>query len=204
MIHTTNVTYIDVPTPRLIIIIICVSAGPGGSYHFFAGRDASRAFVTGKFKDDLNDDVRGLSPENMRGLIEWRTFYRNHASYRYVGKVVGNFYSSKGHASPLLGIVEMSGSEVIKKQEEERKNPSKSEVPCAFRWHKDTGGFVSCDPEGGTYPRRVMTRQGDDSVIERCLCLPQNEINATVVLYDGCAADSHTCQSKKRITSSEL
>ncbi|MCJ1310337.1 hypothetical protein MMC25_004001 [Agyrium rufum] len=34
--------------------------GPGGSYHFFAGRDASRAFVTGCFQTDLTPDMRGV------------------------------------------------------------------------------------------------------------------------------------------------
>jgi hypothetical protein len=34
--------------------------GPGGSYNFFAGRDATRAFVTGCFKDDLTADIRGV------------------------------------------------------------------------------------------------------------------------------------------------
>lgn len=34
--------------------------GPGGSYNFFAGRDATRAFVTGCFKEDLTSDMRGL------------------------------------------------------------------------------------------------------------------------------------------------
>lgn len=34
--------------------------GPGGSYSFFAGRDASRAYVTGCFADDLTPDIRGI------------------------------------------------------------------------------------------------------------------------------------------------
>lgn len=33
--------------------------GPGGSYSFFAGRDATRAFVTGCFDTDLTPDLRG-------------------------------------------------------------------------------------------------------------------------------------------------
>lgn len=34
--------------------------GPGGSYHFFSGRDATRAFVTGCFQEDLTPDLRGV------------------------------------------------------------------------------------------------------------------------------------------------
>ncbi|GIJ83394.1 hypothetical protein Asppvi_002214 [Aspergillus pseudoviridinutans] len=34
--------------------------GPGGGYNFFAGRDATRAFVTGCFQDDLTHDLTGV------------------------------------------------------------------------------------------------------------------------------------------------
>jgi hypothetical protein len=33
--------------------------GPGGGYAFFSGRDATRAFVTGCFVEDLTPDLRG-------------------------------------------------------------------------------------------------------------------------------------------------
>lgn len=34
--------------------------GPGGSYNFFTGRDATRAFVTGCFQEDLTHDLAGV------------------------------------------------------------------------------------------------------------------------------------------------
>ncbi|CAP97195.1 Pc21g22980 [Penicillium rubens Wisconsin 54-1255] len=48
-----NGTIFDVSANRMIY-------GPGGSYNFFAGRDATRAFVTGCFKEDLTNDLRGV------------------------------------------------------------------------------------------------------------------------------------------------
>lgn len=34
--------------------------GPGGSYHYFAGCDAARAYVTGCFAEDRTPDMRGV------------------------------------------------------------------------------------------------------------------------------------------------
>ena len=55
--------------------------GPNGGYGFFAGRDASRAFVTGDFEEEgLIDDVSGLSSSDYLGLDEWIDLY--HRDYR--------------------------------------------------------------------------------------------------------------------------
>jgi hypothetical protein len=62
--------------------------GKDGGYHFFSGKDASRAYITGCFKDDLTHDLRGLKPEEIKGLETWVTFYKNHMDYFLVGKVL--------------------------------------------------------------------------------------------------------------------
>jgi len=48
-----NGTIFDVSTGRKFY-------GPGGSYHFFAGADATRAFVTACFDEDISPDIRGV------------------------------------------------------------------------------------------------------------------------------------------------
>lgn len=48
-----NGTIFDVSANRMMY-------GPGGSYNFFTGRDATRAFVTGCFQDDLTHDLAGV------------------------------------------------------------------------------------------------------------------------------------------------
>jgi hypothetical protein len=41
--------------------------GPGGSYSFFSGKDATRGFTTGCFeKEHLTHDLRGLTAEELK------------------------------------------------------------------------------------------------------------------------------------------
>ena len=56
---------------------MCLPAtGPGGGYAAFAGRDATRAFVSGQFEGaGLTDDVSGLSDADLKALVGWRDFY---------------------------------------------------------------------------------------------------------------------------------
>lgn len=93
--------------------------GPGGSYEVFAGRDATRAFVTGCFLEDRTGDLRGAEeiyipiddPEEeitsaqrkmraerdrrkakqkvQKEIEKWETFYKHHKKYFQVGELVG-------------------------------------------------------------------------------------------------------------------
>jgi len=75
--------------------------GPGCSYHFFAGKDGSRAFVSGDFTEaGLTDDLSGLSNKDVKALWKWVEFYKS--DYKYVGKLIGRFYDSKGRKTREL------------------------------------------------------------------------------------------------------
>lgn len=51
----------------------------------FAGKDASRAYVTGCFKTHLTHDVRGLTKAERQVLDKWYKFYADHKTYFKVG-----------------------------------------------------------------------------------------------------------------------
>jgi hypothetical protein len=62
--------------------------GKNGGYSFFAGRDATRSYITGCFKTHLTHDLRGLSVKELKNLDQWTDMYANSDKYFYVGKVL--------------------------------------------------------------------------------------------------------------------
>eukprot|EP01080_Neovahlkampfia_damariscottae_P001278 gene1278-11365_t len=65
--------------------------GPNGGYHIFAGRDASRAFVTGCFdinkEECLSDKIDDFDERQKKDLEEWYQFYLKSEKYFLVGKL---------------------------------------------------------------------------------------------------------------------
>ncbi|CAN6285263.1 unnamed protein product [Urochloa humidicola] len=167
--------------------------GPGGGYHHFAGRDASRAFVSGNFTGDgLTDSLQGLSSSEVNSIVDWRKFYFDR--YIFAGKLIGRYYDSQGNPTKYLKGIEVKakrGAQLLEKQKaEEAKIPS-----CNSKWSQQEGGEVWCDTG---YPRLVR-RPGDialtGQVSQRCACFQEDELNKPgLVAYEGCDHLSKSCK----------
>lgn len=127
--------------------------GPGGSYHAFAGHDASRGFVTGCFMEDRTSDLRGAEEVYMPiedpdeeitsgerktraererrvakkrvvdEVTRWHQFYANSKKYFPVGRVVG----VRGHSgpAPTLCPAAQKGRPKRKNMNEKKEAPGK-------------------------------------------------------------------------------
>ncbi|EER95310.1 hypothetical protein BDA96_01G495100 [Sorghum bicolor] len=167
--------------------------GPGGGYHHFTGRDASRAFVSGNFTGNgLTDSLQGLSSSEVNSIVDWRKFYFER--YIFAGKLIGRYYDSQGNPTKYLKGVEMKakrGAQLLEKQKsDEAKIPG-----CNSKWSQQEGGEVWCDTG---YPRLVR-RPGDialtGQVSQRCACFQENELDkAGLVVYEGCDYLSKSCK----------
>lgn len=76
--------------------------GPRATYAAMAGKDASRALITGDFRRDARDEVADMPLPLMHDLFAWLAYYEGHLEYPCVGKVVGAFYDRQGRPTPHL------------------------------------------------------------------------------------------------------
>ncbi|WJX38804.1 Membrane-associated progesterone-binding protein 4 [Trifolium repens] len=168
--------------------------GLGGGYNHFAGRDASRAFVSGNFTGDgLTDSLRGLSSTEVKSVVDWRDFYLR--SYKYVGKLVGRYYDNQGNPTKYLKGVEAKaarGAQLLEKQKiEEAKQPS-----CSSRWSQDEGGEVWCDIG---YPRliqRPLEIALTGKMSKRCACFEKSQLDQPgLEVYEGCDYHANRCKA---------
>eukprot|EP00899_Mesostigma_viride_P013051 jgi/Mesvir1/21747/Mv04154-RA.1 len=162
--------------------------GQGMAYAHFCGRDSSRAFVTGQFDEEgLTDDLEGLSPQQVKSVVEWRDFYRK--TYKPVGKVEGAFYDRSGRPREALSLVEKllatAEAERAEQEADEQRRPL-----CNSKWSQDEGSEVWCNE--GLFPRKAFKLHGQGSL--RCACIRAEELDdPNLQSYDGCAADQSRC-----------
>ncbi|XP_075708967.1 neuferricin isoform X2 [Rhinoderma darwinii] len=146
--------------------------GPGGSYSFFAARDASRAYVTGDFTEGgLVDDVSELSPSQMLHLNNWLRFY--HKNYAVVGKLMGHFYDDDGNPTKALEDA-LAVIDVGLRLKEQRHEENKQFPPCNSEFSSGTSR-VWCSKNSGGIQRdwvgvpRKLYLAGYDG--HRCVCV---------------------------------
>lgn len=167
--------------------------GVGGAYNHFAGRDASRAFVSGNFTGDgLTDTLRGLSSSEVKSVVEWRDFFFK--TYTIVGKLVGRYYDYQGKPTKYLKNAEAKaarGAQLLEKQKkEEEKIPN-----CNSKWSQHEGGQVWCD---NGYPRlmqRPLEIALTGKMSKRCVCMLEEELEQSgLEVYEGCDYYANACK----------
>ncbi|CAN6929235.1 unnamed protein product [Brassica oleracea var. botrytis] len=167
--------------------------GSGGGYNHFAGRDASRAFVSGNFTGDgLTDSLHGLSSSEVKSIVDWRGFYAR--TYTPVGKLVGRYYDSQGNPTKHLKGAEAKasrGAQLMEKQkieEDKQKN-------CNSRWSQDEGGEVWCDVGVPRLVQRPLEIAITGSMSKRCACFEEDQLDQSgLEIYKDCEPLAKTCK----------
>ena len=171
-------------------------AGDGEYARCFAGRDATRAFVTGDFTErGCVSDVRGLTGQELSGARGWRDFMRG--KYRYVGKIAGGaFYDDAGEPTAMMREVweklERFDAFDARRRERVRMFPD-----CSSRWSVEAGGFVWCDADASgvaRYPRNETSTSDSGENVYRCACFPDMTVSSSRALFPDCAATDVKCR----------
>ncbi|XP_019697221.1 neuferricin isoform X2 [Harpegnathos saltator] len=174
--------------------------GPGGNYHFFTGRDASLAFITGEFDDNsLTDDISSLSVQQVKMLNDWIEFYNT--NYVYKGKLYGRYYNKDG--SPTAESYKVQETVLLAKKIESLEEKQKRMFPpCNIEWTPDIGTVFWCSKKSGGIDRdwvgvpRMLFETAN--MPSRCACIKLDskeyeENKAMLREYNGCAKYATKC-----------
>lgn len=174
--------------------------GPGCSYSFFAGRDASVSFITGEFENfdaEKADDVLSLKSSELLGLANWQKFYES--DYIFMGKLIGRFYDAQGEPTKYyykyVALLEQEQNAKTASEQLRVKYPD-----CNIEWSKEKGSHVWCTKNSGGkqrnwvgYPRKLF-QVGSNNF--RCACLREEDFDTTEVMvktYDDCDKLAYEC-----------
>jgi predicted heme/steroid binding protein len=169
--------------------------GPGAEYNVFAGKDATRAFVTGNFTHDLTDDIRDIDESLYQHLESWNEFYSS--TYEEAGRIEGAFFNSKGCYTPELERV----YRVFERLNEAKNNQSErdKQLPeCNSEWNTDLKkGRVWCSQKSGGVERDWVgnPRIYNDGQSKKCVCVNSNmgQQEGTLSTYPGCDPEATEC-----------
>ncbi|XP_050442178.1 neuferricin [Adelges cooleyi] len=177
--------------------------GPGGSYHSFAGRDASRSYITGLFdKEHITDHVLDMKPDDFIALDTWTSTYKK--KYSEIGKLVGRYYDSSGKETDYNKLLQekIKLAKDAKQAEKQKMNiyPNcnleySNETKMSKVWCTTLSGGVKRNWTG--VPRKFQTISTNGKLTVRCACvqlekLSNNELSH-IAQYENCDSNSTTC-----------
>lgn len=113
-----------------------------------SGKDATRGFLTGDFKNDLTDNLEGIADSQYGDIENWADTYSKSSMYKQVGLLCGAFYQCMGDKAPAMPTSKLHHAEaMIAKAKEQAAKESAvfAEFPqCNSEWSQDKGGRVWC------------------------------------------------------------
>ncbi|WAR02257.1 NEUFC-like protein [Mya arenaria] len=186
--------------------------GEGGGYHFFSGKDGTRAFVSGKFTEEgLIEDTTGLSHTDLLGIEDWNGFYKK--QYKHIGRLAGLYYNEKGEETEAMRDF-IKRLDIAKKAKQSDEDDKQRFPTCNFEYKQGQGRRIWCSTlSGGVQrdwegvPRQYFQPGKTDP---RCACIKdfgppsgQEEVtqhnnrgdldNPLMKLYEGCDPSSVQC-----------
>lgn len=190
--------------------------GEGGGYHFFTGKDGTRAFVTGDFTEKgLIEDTDGLSHGDYLGLEEWNGFYKK--QYTHIGRLIGHYYDDEGQPTEALKQFQQKLKEAKKAKLSDEEDRHRF-PPCNFEYKQGWGRRTWCSTQSGGVKRdwagvpRQYFQPGKTE--PRCACVKDigppsgadpdvdhnnrgDLDNPLMKLYEGCDEKSFECFFKE-------
>eukprot|EP00667_Euglena_gracilis_P018973 EG_transcript_20241 len=174
----------------------------GTGYHCFVGRDASAAFMTGKFEGDgLTSDVADLTPDGLQAVLGWRDFYRKHESYRKVGVLAERYFDLAGRPTAAWHEMDRRRQEV-EAQALRRELLLKRYKDCNSKSVMDEPYFtVWCEAgEPQRYIRELVIKPllptGQEE--RRCACAAEAQFaDEGIRRYPDCGPLAVTCQRSR-------
>lgn len=170
----------------------------GAEYNAFAGRDATRAFVTGNFTHDLHDYIEDIEESLYSHIESWASFYNT--SYPILGRIEGRFYDSQG--CPTAELFRVKQVFVKLEQAKEKQKDQDIVLPeCNSEWNGDLKqGKVWCSTKSGGIERdwAGLPRVYSNGDVNRCACYnPDLEsargYAAHLSLYPNCDPKATEC-----------
>ncbi|KAL3795459.1 hypothetical protein HJC23_000817 [Cyclotella cryptica] len=105
--------------------------GPNsGSYKFYAGRDASPCFTTGKNNPEgAAEALEEWEGKKLMSVTEWSQFYEKHETYKFLGVLAGSkYYDEEGEEKEVRRIILDKAAEAKVQADKEKEEKKKARL----------------------------------------------------------------------------